>query len=114
MASRGDVVVAKRRVGFGAADLLQRFVVLQSDRANPHLPTVLVAPLEPLDQANSSDPTVVRVRADVVGATLDHVVVITLLSHKPWAAFQTGVVGSLDPRSLALVESVLRFLLELP
>jgi hypothetical protein len=108
VAKRGDVLVARRKLGFGAAGRAEHFAVLQADRLQD-LETILVAPLDvfgPLYQ--TGDPLVVPVSAKEAGAKQEHVVLVYLLSAMLRDRFEPAAVGKLTSASLVKIEDVLR------
>jgi hypothetical protein len=62
VAKRGDVLVARRKLGFGAEGKAEHFVVLQSEELRG-LDTVVVAPLDADGPLYEGDPLVAEVDA---------------------------------------------------
>lgn len=107
MAKRGEVLVARRKLGFGAEGKAEHFVVVQSDQLR-ELDTVIVAPLDVEGPLYDGDPLVVRVSSKEVGASQPHVVLVHLLSATLLDRFETAHVGKLTASSMGKVDEVLR------
>jgi hypothetical protein len=112
VARRGDVLIARRKLGFGGQGLPEQFVVLQSDRLRS-LETVLVAPLDLDGPLYEADPLVCRVSAKEVGAKRPHVVLPYMTSAVLLERFEAAPAGRLTAASMNAVEAVLRLALEL-
>ena len=70
MASRGDVLVAKRSLGFGSGSEQERYAVVQSDALNSVLDVTLVVPVEVATKANSGTPLAVPVTGAEAGTDM--------------------------------------------
>jgi len=114
VARRGEVLRAKRRLGFSATGVEERFVVLQHDRLNALLPTVLVAPLDTATAAFEGRPGAIPVSPEEAGTESPQVLLATAVTWTRWETFQPGVVGRLLPSTLAEVDRALRMVLDLP
>ena len=112
MASRGEVLRLKSRLGFGARGQAEPVVVVQADALNRILPTVLVVPLDPAAGLFAGHP-VVRVPADEAGSSVEHVGDVTQLRAIREDALAPGVVGRLRPETLAELDRLLRLVLAL-
>lgn len=113
MAARGEVVVAKRRLGFGASGSTERFVVVQSDALNEVLETTLVVPLDAAFAYYAGYPGAVRVTAAEAGTAKEHVAIVTALAAVDVSRFESAPVASLDAATLAEVDRMLAVVLEL-
>lgn len=112
MAKRGDVLVAKRKLGFAAEGVPQHFVVLQSDQLRD-LDTVLVAPLDDDGALYEGDPLVVRVTAKEAGTSGPQVVLVHLLTSAMIERFEAKIAGKLSAASMAEVERMTALALDL-
>ncbi len=112
MAKRGDVLVARRRLGFGAEGKREHFLVVQSDLL-AGIETVVVAPMDEDGALYDDDPLVVRVAAKEVGTKSGQVVLVHLLLAAALTRFEQASTGRLSAKSMALVESSLRTVLHL-
>lgn len=112
MAKRGEVLVSKRRLGFGAEGKAERFVVVQSDKLRG-LDTVVVAPTDAAGPLYEDDPLVAHVSAREVGARQAHVVLPYMLTAVLLERFEPDPVGRLSTASLAAVDALLMLALEL-
>jgi mRNA-degrading endonuclease toxin of MazEF toxin-antitoxin module len=114
VAKRGEVLVARRKLGFGADGKAEHFVVVQSDQLQ-NLETVLVAPLDLDDDAlYAGDPLVVHVSPKEAGAKQPHVVLGYLLSAALLDRFEPSHVSKLSASSMAKVDALLRFVFDVP
>jgi hypothetical protein len=114
VAKRGEVLVARRKLGFGVEGKAEHFVVVQSDQLQ-NLETVLVAPLDVDDDAlYAGDPLVVHVSPREAGAKLPHVVLVYLLSAPLLDRFEPLRVSKLSAPSMAKVSALVRFALDVP
>jgi mRNA-degrading endonuclease toxin of MazEF toxin-antitoxin module len=114
VARRGQVLVARRKLGFGEGGKAEHFVVVQSDRLQ-NLETVFVAPLDVDDDAlYAGDPLVVHVSPKEAGAKQPHVVLVYLLSATLLDRFEPSHVAKLSAASLAKVAALLGFALDVP
>lgn len=112
MARRAEVLVALRKLGFGASGRRERFVVVQSDLL-VGVDTVLVAPLDGDEPMYKDDPLVVRISAAEAGTSQPHVVVVHLIAAARLDRFEPAAVGRLSSRSMGLVDGLLRTVLHL-
>jgi len=112
MAERGDVVRVKRRLGFGNERSGERVAVLQATPLNAALPTTIVVPLD-LGGKSVHPSLTVRVTAKEAGATVDHVALATQLHVVLLDRLDSGRVGRLNPRTLAMLEAKVRLVLDL-
>ncbi len=112
MAKRAEVLVARRRLGFGAAGTREYFVVLQSDIL-ASIETVVVAPLDDDGPMYEDDPLAVHVSAKEAGTKRAQVVLVHLLTAASLEKFEPSPAGHLFARSIAQVESILRTVLHL-
>lgn len=113
MARRGDVLVARRRIGVGAGDTRERFVVLSSERFSAALDTLFVAPLDRAVAAYDDFPGVVRLTATEAGLSHEQVIVVSATSSVTHDRFDPDPVGRLRPATLAAVARLLRLLFDL-
>ena len=111
VAERGDVLAAKRRLGFAADGRREHFVVLQSDAFT--IDTVVVAPLDHADPIYDDDPLVVEVTAREAGTKSPQVVLVAHLRSVLVDRFDAGVVGKLRRASLMRAEDAIVRLLDL-
>jgi hypothetical protein len=112
VARRGEVLVALRRLGFGAAGRREHFVVVQSDLLSG-IETAVVAPLDDVAPIYDQDPLVVRVTAKEAGTKFEQVVLGHLLTAIPLEKLDAAPTGRLSAKSLARVDEVLRIVLSL-
>jgi hypothetical protein len=112
VARRGEVLVAKRRLGFGAEGKAERFVVLQSDRLRG-LVSIVVAPTDADGPLYEDDPLVAHLSPHEVGAKQPHVVLAYMPSCVLLERFEAAPVGRLSRASMAEVDKVLKLALEL-
>jgi hypothetical protein len=110
VAKRGEVLVARRKLGFGVEGKAEHFAVLQADRLQD-LETLLVAPLDVFGPLYEGDPLVVRVSAKEAGGKHAHVVLPYLLSAMLRDRFEPVPVSKLSPASMTKIEDVLRIAL---
>jgi len=113
VAKRGEVLLARRRVGFAAANELERFVVLQHERLNGILPTLVVAPLDAALPIYGGNPLAVPIPAGESGTPEPQVLVLSAICSLPQDRFQPLAAGRLRPASLAMTDTALRLLLDL-
>jgi mRNA-degrading endonuclease toxin of MazEF toxin-antitoxin module len=106
------VLVARRKLGFGAEGKAEHFAVLHSDRLR-NLDTVMVAPLDVDGALYDGDPLVVRISSKEAGTKQPHVVLVHLLSATLLDRFEAAHVGRLSAVSMAKVEVVLRLALDM-
>jgi len=112
MAKRADVLVARRRLGFGAEGQREHFVVLQSD-ALAGVETLVVAPLDDDRPLYRGDPLSVPVPAREAGTRGAQVLLVHLLTSARTNKFDVATAGRLSPRTMARVDDVLRTVLNL-
>jgi hypothetical protein len=112
VARRGDVLVAVRKLGFGAGGRRERFVVVQSDLL-AGIDTLAVAPLDEDGPIYRQDPLVVRVSAAEAGAGRPHVVLAHLLAAVRLDRFEREAGGRLFGKTMAAVDQLLRRVLQL-
>lgn len=106
------MLALKRRIGFGAGEALEHFVVLQSPRFAASLETTIVAPLDVAAPAYGKFPGAVPVT--VHGGTnfgAASVVLVPFLGSLPLARFEPLALGRLDRRDLSAIDRVVRLLL---
>jgi mRNA-degrading endonuclease toxin of MazEF toxin-antitoxin module len=113
VAKRGQVLVARRKLGFGAEGKAEQFVVVQSDQLRD-LDTAIVAPLDVDGPLYDADPLVVHVSPKEAGAKQPHVVLVHLLSATLLDRFEEAHVGKLTAASMAKVDTLLRLTLDVP
>ena len=111
-ASRGDVLVARRRLGFGADGSREHFVVVQADLLTD-LETVLVAPLDRDAPMYRDDPLIVNVPAREAGTSGPQVVLPHLVTSALLDKFEAARSGRLSPRTMQGVDRALRTALNL-
>lgn len=110
---RGDVLVVRRRLGFGVGDRREHFVVLQSDMLQRDLDTIVVAPLDDDLPLYTRDPLVVRVSRKEAGSSAPQVVLVSHLMSVLRERFDAMRVGRLRAASMRDVERLVTILLEL-
>jgi mRNA-degrading endonuclease toxin of MazEF toxin-antitoxin module len=110
MARRADVLIARRRLGFGAEGRREHFVVLQSDLLTG-LETLIVAPLDDDAPLYQGDPLAVSVPGREVGTRSAQVVLVHLLTSVLAEKFDAATAGRLSPKTMARVDDVLRTVL---
>lgn len=113
MASRGEVLHLKRRLGFAARGSAEPVVVVQSDPLNRALATLLVVPLDPALGFYTQNPTAVPVPARESGLGAEHVAVTTQLRPVSQDHLAPGVSGRLSPQTMASMDRVLKLVLGL-
>jgi hypothetical protein len=109
---RADILVALRKLGFGAGGRRERFVVVQSDLLSG-IDTVIVAPLDDDGAMYKADPLVARVAASEAGTSRPQVVLVHLAAAVRLDRFEAGAVGRLSSKSMARVDILLRTVLQL-
>jgi mRNA-degrading endonuclease toxin of MazEF toxin-antitoxin module len=112
VAERGEVLVARRRLGFAAPDRREHFVVLQSN-ALTNVETLVVAPLDDDAPLYRGDPLAVSVPAREAGTSLAQVVLAHLLMSVLADRFDAAASGRLSTRTMARVDDVVRTFLDL-
>lgn len=111
VAKRAEVLVARRRLGFGGEGRREHFVVLQSDVLSG-IETAVVAPLDEDAPMYEDDPLAVHVSAKEAGTKASQVVLVHLLTAASLDKFERAPAGHLSSRSMDQVEGVLRTVLE--
>jgi mRNA-degrading endonuclease toxin of MazEF toxin-antitoxin module len=111
MAKRGEVLVARRRLGFGAEGKREHFLVLQCDLLAP-LDTVVVAPLDDDAPMYQKDPLVVPCPAREAGTRKAQVVLTHLLSAFLLDRFEATPSGKVSAGTMARVDDALRTVLQ--
>jgi mRNA-degrading endonuclease toxin of MazEF toxin-antitoxin module len=112
VAKRGDVLIAKRKLGFAAEGVPQHFVVVQSDQLRD-LDTLLVVPLDAAAPMYEADPLVVPVTAKEASARVPHVALVHLLTAALRERFEEAPAGRLSAGSMDKVDDLLAFTLQL-
>jgi hypothetical protein len=112
VAKRAEVLVARRRLGFGAEGRREHFVILQSD-VLAGIETAVVAPLDDDAPMYEDDPLAVHISAKEAGTKAPQVVLVHLLSAAPLEKFEPSPAGHLSSKSIAKVEDLLRTVLDL-
>ncbi|HVU02542.1 MAG TPA: type II toxin-antitoxin system PemK/MazF family toxin [Polyangiaceae bacterium] len=114
MAGRGEVLALRRAVGFLPGSELSRFIVMQTSRLAPVLETVLVIPLDEPVPDYTKLPGLVPVTAAEAGTKSSQLALATQLTCLALSRFEPTSVGRVRPSTLARLDRVLRFVLELP
>ena len=112
MARRGEVLVALRKLGFGAGGRRERFVVVQSDLLSG-IDTAIVAPLDEEASMYDDDPLTVRVPAAEAGTAQPQVVIGHLIAATRLDRFEKEAVAKLSSKTMAAVNALLRTVLHL-
>jgi mRNA-degrading endonuclease toxin of MazEF toxin-antitoxin module len=112
MAKRSDVLVVRRRLGFGAEGRSEHFVIVQSDLLSG-LDTVVVAPLDEDAPMYDGDPLAVHVSAKESGTRGPQVVLAHLLAAVSLEKFEPAVAGRLSAKSMVRVDEALRTAVQL-
>ena len=112
MARRGEVLVSRRRLGFGAEGKAERFVVLQADQLRG-LVTIVVAPTDSDGPLYEEDPLVAHVSAREVGAKQPHVVLAYMPTAVLLERFEEAPVGRLTAASMEGVDALVKVALGL-
>lgn len=110
---RGDVVLARRRVGFGAQGEEERFVVVQDESLSDALASVVVIPLDAWTNADVADPLSVRVQRREAGSKTDLAARVPLIGARPVDRFAAHPVGRLSEATLDVLGDRIRLLLAL-
>ncbi len=113
MASRGDVLRLKRRLGFGAKGEADSVVVVQATPLNTVLPTLVVVPLDRASGAYTNHPVALRIPRDEVGSIVDQMAIPWRLRAIAADDLAPGVVGRLRPGTLAALDELLELVLGL-
>jgi hypothetical protein len=106
------VLVARRRLGFGAEGRREHFVVLQSDVLSG-IDTAVVAPLDDDAPMYEEDPLAVHVSAKEAGTKAPQVVLVHLLTAASLEKFEPTAAGHLSAKSIGQIETVLRTVLHI-
>lgn len=113
MASRGDVLRVKARLGFLPQGGGESVVVVQADRLNRAMETYLCVPLDAASAVYVRNPTAVRVTAAEAGARVEQVAVPTRMRPIAAGDLAPGAVGRLGAHTQAELDRVMRLVLEL-
>ncbi len=113
MARKGDVLVARRRLGFAVRGEEERFVVIQDDDIGRCTPTTIAVVLDVASTVHEGSPFAVPISPAEAGSRVSHLALANHLATVPLDRFQAGAVGHLEPPTLARLESVLRVVLGL-
>jgi mRNA-degrading endonuclease toxin of MazEF toxin-antitoxin module len=108
VARRGDILVAQRRIGFGAKGEPELFVSLQADLLDT-LSTVVVAPLDVNHPRYADHPLVVRVAAK--GES--YAVLVWLLASTLAERFAPKPVGRVPAGTMREIDRVAKTVLDL-
>jgi mRNA-degrading endonuclease toxin of MazEF toxin-antitoxin module len=112
MAKRGEVLVARKKLGFGVEGRREHFVVVQSDLLS-ELDTLLVAPLDESAPMYEDDPIVVHLQGKDARGGRPQVVLVHLLAAAPADRFEAAAVGRISAPSMARIDAMLRTVLHL-
>lgn len=112
VAKRADVLVARRRLGFGGEGRREHFVVLQADLLQG-LETLVVAPLDDEGPIYEGDPLAVHVPGREAGTRSPQVLLAHLLTSALTDRFEARVAGRLSARTMGRVDDALRLVLQL-
>src|SRR5690348_16111538 len=107
MAERGDVLVLRTRLGFGAEGAAERVVVLQATALNSPLPTTLVVPLALLADPYLDMDLLAHIPAAEAGTYKDQVAIASHIRFVPTDRFEPGRVGKLTDETLAELDEKL-------
>ena len=113
MASRGDVLRLKTRLGFAPKGEEDSVVVVQADGLNALLPSLVVVPLDSAVHLYAGHPAAVLVPAKEAGSRLDQVAVVPHVGVVLADRLATGAVGHLSAQTLSRLDRVLRLVLAL-
>ena len=113
MANRGDVLATKARLGFSPKGETDLVVVVQADRLNSVLPSLVVIPLDPAAALYAHHPAAVLVPAAEVGSRVDHVAIAPQIGAVRADRLASISVGRLSPQTMAKLDAVLRLVLKL-
>jgi mRNA-degrading endonuclease toxin of MazEF toxin-antitoxin module len=114
MADRGEVLRLKRRLGFAPKGETDAVVVVQSNRLNAILPSLIVVPLDAAVGAYAGLSLAIRVSREEAGSHVDHVAVPWSLRYINADVLAPGPVGRLRPDTLRALEQSIRLVLDLP
>ena len=107
------MLVAKHRLGFAVRGEEERFAVVQDDEVGRHTPTTIAVVLDVASAVHDGSPFAVAVSPAEAGSRVPHLALANHLATVPLDRFQPGVVGRLEPATLARLDSVLRVVLAL-
>ena len=113
MIERGDVVSARRRIGFDVPLEDERFVVFQDDQLVAALPTVIVVPLDVWSARDVDDPLSLRVTKREAGTKHDMAARLTLLGARLAEKLSLHPTGRLAPSTLTELDERMRRVLGL-
>ena len=113
MATRGEVLVLRRTIGFLPNGKLERFAVIQSDRLSGVLDTVIAVPLDDSLKDYAGLPGMVPVSAAEAGSAGDQVALVTQLTCLSLERFEPTRAGRLRPLTLSRVGRIAKLVLEL-
>ncbi len=113
MASRGDVLVARRRLGFGSDGTREHFVVLSATALGQSMDRVLVAPVDERLHLYDGDPLVAPLSAKEVGTNSPQVVLPAFLTSVSLDRFDVETAGHVRLSTLSKLDRILRILLDL-
>lgn len=111
MAKRGDVLAAKRRLGFSAPGMPEHFVIVQSDQLRD-LDTVIVVPMDDDGEVYEGDPLVVRVSAKEAGTKRPQVALVHLAVSAARDKFEAATAGRLSSKSMTAIDALVRFVVD--
>jgi mRNA-degrading endonuclease toxin of MazEF toxin-antitoxin module len=114
MIERGDVVSARRRIGFDVPADDERFVVFQDDHLVAALPTVIVVPLDVWSARDVEDPLSLRISKREAGTKQDMAARLTLLGARVTDKLALHPSGRLAPSTLAELDERMRRVLGMP
>lgn len=114
MVSRGDVLRVKKRLGFSAKGEAESVVVVQATALNAVFPTLIVVPLDPATSAFAGHRAALRISRSEIGSGVDQVAIPWALRTIAADAFSPGTVGRLKPATLAALDDLIKFVLDLP
>ena len=112
MASRGDVLVARKRLGFGAVGRREHFVVVQADLVAT-LDTALVLPLDEDGPSYRGHDLAVPLSGREAGMRAPQVALVHLLSCMPLDRFDATRAGRASSSTMARIDGSLRLVLSL-
>ena len=105
---------ARTRIGFGPGEATESVVVVQADRLNLVIPTLVVVPLQVRSTALAHDPTAVAVPAAECGCPDDQVALTTQIRAIRRDSVAPDRTGRLEPPTMSALDRVLRLILSLP
>lgn len=110
MASRGSVLVSRRRLGFAAPGTAEHFLVLQADLF-ADLETVIVAPLVDEGPEHAGDHLAVPLSKSEAGTARRQVALVHQLSSVLPSRFERGEAGAALPKTMVAVDRALKLVL---